>query len=161
MDEGNGLGTANTPRLLKDKMTTQVKVIRRKKSDTNAEAGYAVTHKAHLARLAKLDAKSVNQSRCERIAKDFQFTKSYHVPKLKELYPSQPWRWKVDYFYPNAEGGALYIDEPVSLFDEAELTEKKRFLRALGFRYVILGPGRSYEQDLMELEQCGQQPPQQ
>lgn len=147
-------------------MDTQVKVIRRRKRadvvESDVEAGYVKNKDLKQeALLAKLAARKANVSRAERLACDFQFIKNKPMPELRTLYPEKPWRWRCDWFFPFAVGGPLYLDEPLTLADEAGLVDKKHFMQMLGLRYVVLGVGRTEAEDEQELLACGQLQPQQ
>lgn len=129
-------------------------------SESDVEAGYAqMKDIKHERRLAKLEMKEKLRSRADLLANDFEFYRNRQIPCLNELYPSMPWKWSVDLFYPNAEGGPLWVDEPNSNEECNALRVREKFLRERGFRYVILDPLKTSVDDEVELSKCGQTKP--
>lgn len=110
----------------------------------------------HERALRKLEMKKYLKSRTDILAKDFQYTKSFPVIDLKILWPEKPWLWNVDKYYPYADGGALFIDEPGSFHEFEAMLPKREFLKGRGIRYVLLTPNGTPFEDEQELMQCGQ-----
>jgi len=89
------------------------------------------------------------RSQAEKIAKDQLFYKNYYYPGGRQAFPDKPILQTVDKYFPYAEGGPLFIDEPLRT-DDAKLFETKtEIMKKLGHRYVALTPGLS-ELDILE-----------
>lgn len=71
--------------------------------------------------------------------------------ELKLSYPMLPAYWHVDKFYPMAEGGPLYVDEPRTDYDTAISLEKQRLMTGAGHRFVVIKPDMSMDDVLNQM----------
>lgn len=89
----------------------------------------------------------------ERFANDKHFQRNHIWPGAKEAFPTNKKMWYVDRYFPYADGGPLFVDEPTRLSLETEKDNfelKKEIMKKLGHRYVVIRPGMS-EIDVMEV----------
>lgn len=101
----------------------------------------------------------VELSIADRIAVDrFYFLNQYY-PGGKEAFPGNNRMQVTTKYYPYAQGGKLYVDEPVTDFLIVECRRKIPVMRKNGVRYVLIEPDMTLEQALVQMgEQCpGQQ----
>lgn len=74
------------------------------------------------------------------VAGDAFYQRNHPIPKGQELFPFE---WKMrhaDLFYPNAIGGALYIDMPTRPYEKKMCQRKAAALKGTGVRYVYIEP---------------------
>lgn len=119
--------------------------------DSDIEAGYTTSSKERITVLDR-DHTEGKKSRAEMVAGDFEYVQNKFVKELQSLYPTEPWRWHCDYYFPHALGGPLWLDEPHSIDDLAALESKQKFLRQAGYRYLVLSPLKTTYDDIKELE---------
>lgn len=91
------------------------------------------------------------RSLAERIAFHRLYERNKHVGALKEAHPHRPYLWTVDFFFPYAKGGPLFIDEPALKPDIGESEMKTAFMLRAGFRFLIVKPKMTYEDCMTEL----------
>lgn len=89
------------------------------------------------------------ESMAERIAQDKLFYRNHVYQGAKNAFPFHLALQMVDKYFPYAEGGPLYIDEPGRTADLDFYKEKVAAMKTLGHRYVLIKPGMT-EMDIME-----------
>lgn len=72
-------------------------------------------------------------------------------PGCKNAFPFQPKLWNVDRYFPYAEGGPLFVDEPNRLADIESLKLKQEAMKKLGHRYLLCTEGLKFEEALEQL----------
>lgn len=74
----------------------------------------------------------------EQIAEDrFKFV-NHEWAGARTMYPHDKSKWYVDYYFPYAKGGPLYVDHAKNVTQEKELiAHKKQKMSELGHRYLI------------------------
>jgi len=77
----------------------------------------------------------------ETIAQDKFFQRNHIWPGSKQAFPFQPKMQTVDKYFPYAEGGPLFIDEPTRKEDLKEFSPKIEAMKKLGHRYLLIKPG--------------------
>ena len=77
----------------------------------------------------------------ERIAQHKLFYKNHIWQGAREAFPFHPALRMVDRYFPYAEGGPLYIDEPSRVDDLKQYEPKIDAMKKLGHRYLLLKPG--------------------
>lgn len=85
------------------------------------------------------------RSIAEQLANSRFYYRNRLVFELKQEYPNESRAWHVDLFFPNATGGALYVDY-VKHFDDAVAykqlvdwhKERSNVMNRSGYRYVYL-----------------------
>lgn len=87
----------------------------------------------------------------EQISGDKYCHINYQWPGAKEAFPFQPKLWNVDRYFPYAEGGPLFADEPNRLGDIESLKLKQAAMKALGHRYLLCTEGLKFEDALEQL----------
>lgn len=92
------------------------------------------------------------RSLAEKIAQSGLYKKGHFVPILKEAFPSNNVMWHIDRFFPYAEGGPIFIDEPTREPDILESKLKQKLLRQNGFRVVVLTPGITFDEAMLQLQ---------
>jgi len=138
-------------------MTQKVKTILRRKSNSEVESGYQKTEKVIKAKLLSNHERRINyRSKADRIARDFECQNKWIFKNAAKYFPDEPWMRTVDKYYPNAEGGALLIDEPELPHDIKRCERKQIVLEAMGYRYLIIKPEMTDIDCFTELEACGQ-----
>jgi hypothetical protein len=86
----------------------------------------------------QLDPKATEEDIVEQITKSKITFKNWKYPDAEKLFPNQPIMRTVDKYYPMAEGGPLFMDEPM-YEDDLQICQKKaEFLKKNGHRYVYL-----------------------
>ena len=91
------------------------------------------------------------RSLAERVAHHRLYERNKHVGMLKEAHPNRPHLWTIDLYFPYAQGGALFIDEPALPPDVKESEMKVETLRKMGIRFLIIKPKMTYEDCMTEL----------
>lgn len=77
----------------------------------------------------------------EKIAED-KFCQRNHIwPGARQAFPFNSKMHYVDKFYPYAEGGPLFVDEPTRLSDLKQYELKAEAMKKLGHRYLVIKPG--------------------
>ena len=63
------------------------------------------------------------------------------IPQLRvEMAAADPRDWYVKWFFPNAEGGPLYVDHPRSKHDMTVCAKKAVIMEKLGLTYKLFRP---------------------
>lgn len=89
------------------------------------------------------------RSLAERIAGDDYHYLNYYYEGGKGYFPQEHKMQTVSKFFPFAEGGPLFVDEPNMEHEFSMCERKKEVMKKLGHRYLIIKPGAS-ELDLIE-----------
>lgn len=76
----------------------------------------------------------------EIIAESKSYEKNVLIEKLKTLYPQDPDMFYIEYYYPWAVNGPLYVDCPEFQADIEECEKKRKVMVELGLRYLIMRP---------------------
>ena len=93
----------------------------------------------------------------DRLAGDQFYYLHHYWPGCRAFERDNPRLRIVKKFYPYAEGGELYVDEPVFPFQKLECERKAPIMRAAGLRYVVIEPDTTYDEALAQLgATCGQ-----
>jgi len=82
---------------------------------------------------------------------------NYPYTGAKQAFPGQPLMYTCERYYPKAEGGPIYVDEPQFATDWKECEMKREVMKANGFRYLIMGkrPDGSFVDTIDAMEQLG------
>lgn len=91
------------------------------------------------------------RSLAERVAYHRLYERNKHVGLLKIAHPHRPHLWTTDLFFPYADGGPLFIDEPVMPPDVAESEMKTDVMKKNGLRFLIIKPKMNYEDCMTKL----------
>lgn len=75
------------------------------------------------------------------VTRSIVYYRNKKFPNAEQHFPWHPLMRTVDFFFPFAEGGALYIDEPKNLADFETCKKKAPFLMKEGCRYLIRTEG--------------------
>lgn len=102
---------------------------------------------AHKAKIAKTDlrngAKGHFASMAERVAKSPIYHLNYKIPHAEKHYPIDIESRFVSKFFPYAQGGPLYVDEPLTENQMIKAYDKQKLLKGMGLRsIVILNPDK-------------------
>lgn len=81
------------------------------------------------------------QSLAETVAQDAFFYANYYYEGGREIFENEPKLQTVDKYFPWAEGGPLFIDEPELPYQLDMCNKKSEVMKRLGHRYLILKPG--------------------
>lgn len=74
----------------------------------------------------------------EKIAGDkFCYLKWYY-PEGKKLFPLDHRLHIVSKYYPYAQGGPLFVDEPRTEYEASNCEQKRKFMKGMGLRYIIV-----------------------
>lgn len=76
-------------------------------------------------------------STAERLAKSKHFYVNYSTKGLVDLFHGDPDYTTVDYFFPYADGGPLYLDQVFSSYDYELLQAKHKKMIGAGFRHLV------------------------
>ena len=125
---------------------TTAKIVRRKKQ---AEVVVPEMIEAKKDIVKKIQARRNMFSLAERVAGDTYFHRNYYFEGSRDAFKEEPDLQTVDRFFPYADGGPLYVDEPMTEFDEDNCEIKKEYMRANKFRYLVIKRGMN-ELDCVE-----------
>lgn len=108
-------------------------------------------------RLKRLEAGAMRQKNYSKItdaaAKSDLYIRNEPIPFASELFPHS-WRHRfADLYYPNAEGGGIYIDMPMAPYDVTLCEEKYAKLHEKGVRYTYLKSNEGEAELLARLPQ--------
>lgn len=115
--------------------STPARVIRRKRSDEVVIPKMETDQKEDMVK--KIQARRQFKSLAERVAGDQLFYRNYYYPGSSSHFKEDHMRC-VDKYFPYAEGGGLYIDEPMLPHEEADCEKKRAAMKMLGLRYLII-----------------------
>lgn len=104
---------------------------------------------AHRRALARAAERQQFVTIAERIAKDSMHYKHYKWPGADREFPESidaPMRFVSKYF-PYAEGGPLYVDEPKTALEARRCAEKAELFKKWKMRYVIINDNYVIEKD--------------
>lgn len=85
----------------------------------------------------------------EKIAQDKLCQRNHIWPGAKQAFPFNNKMQTVDKYFPYAEGGPLFVDEPTRKDDLEMFKLKEEAMKELGHRYLLLKPGMT-EVDALE-----------
>jgi hypothetical protein len=77
--------------------------------------------------------------------------KSYPYPGGAKHFPNEPKLTIVSLYYPHAEGGPLFIDEPMFSHEVESCKRKSVAMTALGHRYCFIGREATIEDVVAQL----------
>lgn len=138
-------------------------IVRKKKSEESPLDAMKMaqqTSKEHV-QVAKLARKKDLISRAEVAANSKICLLNWKFDQAAEKFPREPWMRKVDFYFPYAAGGPLLVDDCKLPHQVTQSERKAKILQELGYRFLILRPGMTEADDLLELEKCGQHLPKQ
>lgn len=93
----------------------------------------------------------------EKLALHRIYMRNHVLKELKEAFPSKPNMWTVSKFFPHADSGVLYVDEPISDYEKKCSEEKKKVLNGKNFRFVVIHPTTTLEGAMEMLWQVDQE----
>lgn len=99
----------------------------------------------------RLKARRDLMSVSDQVAEDKFVYKNYMYPGAREAFPMNVNLQSVDKYYPYANGGPLFVDEPQHKDDIKVLELKVEAMKKLGHRYLLLKPGMKHEDCLEAL----------
>lgn len=73
-----------------------------------------------------------------KLAKDTQYTGNWRIPNALKHFPADPILRTVEKYFPYAEGGPIYVDEPTDNIELAQCQRKAIALHEEGMRYFII-----------------------
>lgn len=124
-------------------MATPGKVITRKANQyavPRSEADEAMI------RQAKYESRRNLVTVPEKIAENKNYEMNAIIWQLKEKYPQDSDMFHIEFMYPWAKGGPLYVDF-CNFDDEIKKCEKKaEVMKIIGLRYLIMKPGMTEDQ---------------
>ena len=93
----------------------------------------------------------------EKITKNKIVFQNYKYPGADEAFKGMPSMMTCERFYPLAEGGPLFVDEPQFSSDWKDCEKKKEVMAKHGSRYLIMGrkPDGSFVDVIDAMEQLG------
>lgn len=106
---------------------------------------------SHRRALAKFDSKKQFIYPLERITQGTVVIRQVKFPGADAAYPDVThalYRF-VSSYYPYAQGGPLYVDEPKNEKEVFRAYERQKVMKKLGLRHVIIDKDTTYE-DLLE-----------
>jgi len=86
----------------------------------------------------------------EQIAQDTLFQRNHIWPGAKTAFPFNQKMQTVDKYFPYAEGGPLFVDQPQRTADFSQFELKEKAMKDLGHRYLLIKPGMT----LMECQEA-------
>lgn len=87
----------------------------------------------------------------EQVANDKFHERNFMWPGGKQSFPFNNKMWTVDKYYPFAENGPLFVDEPSQKEDIGPYTLKREAMKKLGHRYLLLTEGMKFHEALEAL----------
>lgn len=124
------------------------KVIRRKKSEAE-EVVIPEFEERKVDLLMRIQARKEFRSLAEKIAGDSLFYRNYYYPGGREFFANDQGLLTVEKYFPYAEGGPLYVDEPMMPYQEEECAKKTVAFKTLKLRYLVIKRGMN-ELDCIE-----------
>lgn len=93
----------------------------------------------------------------ENITKSKMVFKNWKYPGAENAFPGQPDKYTCEQFYPKAEGGALFVDEPEFESEWEDCKKKRKAIEAHGLRYLVMGkkPDGTYVDVIEAMDQLG------
>ena len=88
----------------------------------------------------------------QKLAHSHFYIRNYGVQALKEAFPASAAAGTVSAYFPFAEGGPLYVDEPRHPYNIEECRKKTVVMRKAGLKYVYLEKDDTLETALQKLE---------
>lgn len=79
------------------------------------------------------------------VAKSPVYYRNKKFKNAEKHFPHDPLMRTVDKYFPFAEGGELYIDEPETDEEIQALSKKASAIKSEGLRYIIIKRGEDYE----------------
>lgn len=116
------------------------KVVRRKKMEETEEVKIPEIGEKKEDWVKRVQARRHLRSLAERVAGDQLFYRNYYYPGSKQEF-SQDHMRTVDRYFPYAEGGPLYVDEPMMPHEEEDCEKKRAAMKRLGLRYLVIKRG--------------------
>lgn len=131
------LSSLNERLIMQSTMPTP-KIVRRRRNDS-AEVEIPKMEESKEDIVKRVLARRNFKSLAERVAGDSLFYKNYYYPGGRSFFTQQQNELlTVDKYFPYAEGGALYIDEPMFEYEERDCEKKAQAMKVLGLRYLII-----------------------
>lgn len=91
-------------------------------------------------------------SMADDVAKSRMVVRNITYPKAREAFPHEPQFQTIEYHYPLAEGGPLYVDEAKDVWAEKACAVKAEIMKEAKLRYVILGEKTALVDVMEQLE---------
>lgn len=104
-------------------------------------------------RLTLADARAELTTVAEKLAGDQFCYNRWYYPHGAKLFPLDIRAQYVSKYYPHAKNGPLLVDEPRTSTEEKFCHEKGKFLKGLGYRYIVVRNGTT---EFDALEQLGE-----
>lgn len=76
-----------------------------------------------------------------KVAKSTVYYRYKRIPNAEKHFPLRPLLRSVEKYFPYAEGGPLWLDEPTDEQELRECGEKAAAMKAEGLRYIIIPRG--------------------
>ena len=124
---------------------TRPKAIPTKKVDTDLmleqSSGINPSEAAQSAKAIQIHSFNTNLNGViEQVAEDKFKHVGHEWAGAREKFPFDKSLWYVDFYYPYAKGGPLYVDQVSSPAKENELSPKKAAMKNFGHRYLMVKP---------------------
>jgi len=87
----------------------------------------------------------------EQVAGDKFHERNFCWPGSKQAFPFNNQMWTVDKYFPFANGGPLFVDEPTHKHDLKPFALKQEAMQKLGHRYLLLTEGMKFHEALEAL----------
>ncbi len=126
--------------------------VKRVDMQKNAELREENTAESRLAKVVAADNRQKSFSKItDAVAQSDLWMRNEPIPFAKELWPHDFRFQYADLYYPNARGGAIYIDTPGAPYEVTQCKIKHEKLHAKGVRYTYLGPNEGEAEMLARL----------
>lgn len=93
--------------------------------------------KAQTKPTANVEVRNMKLTLPEQLAVDRIYVVNWRWPDADKDFPTEPWMRSVRWFYPNAPGGGLAVDEPRFDNEKVICKRKAKALKARGIRYLV------------------------
>jgi hypothetical protein len=98
--------------------------------------------KAHKAKVAKAGSRTGRDGHfatmAERVAKHHLYYLNHKIPDAEKHFPVDIYSRFVSKYFPYAEGGPLYVDEPRNDDEMFKAYEKQKVLKKMGLRSIVI-----------------------
>lgn len=128
------------------------KVIRKKKNQDTTEASETKNDSIlHQRKIKKVDDRKKFKDLGDKLAQSTIYFRNRSWPNAKDYFDEMTDYCYVDKYYPYAEGGGLWVDEPRDEIEKKMDYEKHEVMRKLGLRHVVIEENSRLDELLMEL----------
>lgn len=126
------------------------------KQDSDIEAGFNDRSGARTRDLIAKMQERGSFDRAEKLAGSKIWIRNFTVQALMNAFKEEPKLWHVSRYFPQAEGGPLYVDEVMGHHDLPKAKRKQVAMEKAGLRFLVLTNDMTQEQEVEALEKCGQ-----